>query len=341
MRNAENLKLRCGGRFGDILKSLVPELSEIIDKGARGSPCPVCGTGTDRASPFIDFETTGGIACRQCPGGKIGADIFEVLQMVVPCSFNDAYLMIEEMVGNDISKNNLSFPVKKTTPKTYSKEKAEFTKIWEEAIPNHERLLSYSKFRGIKEAPPSSIRFHPSLKYFQDGKHAGTFPAAIFRHTFKGKGVGLHFIYLSDDDDGKAPVDVQKKSKKCVDNLAGSVMELFPLNFSKPLFLCEGVETALAIHQKYGSPVWATGWANLLKAVVLPIEVNEVVIAVDKDRSGAGEMASQILSDRLVESGIKVSLLKIYMEIPAGKKSIDYLDVLNQEEEKIIVTLQK
>lgn len=337
--DAKELKVHCMGQFGDVMKHIAPVLTEVIDNGRNGSPCPNCG-GEDRASLFGDFEETGGIHCRQC---ELGYDIFAVLQVIFNCSFTEALGMVEETVLGPRTRRSYPEPAKrkktKVTKKSHAEELVRLEKIWRCTEPPNERVMRYLKFRGLSIYPPPTLRYHHSLPYSDwDSKkkkviYGGNFPAIVSQYTVGGGAVGLHIIYLSNDDDGKAPVKNPKKTLKCVANLSGSIMELYPLNFSKRLWICEGVETALAIYEKYENPVWATGTGSILMGVVLPEGVNDVVIAVDNDKSGAGEKNSQYLAERLMALNITVGLLKIYGSIPKGQKSVDVLDVLNTEKD--------
>lgn len=320
----DDLKRNCAGRFASLMKSLAPELKEVIDNGRRGSPCPHCG-GDDRASVFADFEETGGIHCRGC---ELGYDIFAVLMTVRGCDFKTALRMVNDVMGGNVG----FYPTRtviKSLPADYSKEIKTLTQIWDETEPPGERVSLYLRARGISVEAPPTLRFHPSLQYFTSGRF---FPAIVTQYTIGNLCVGLHIIYLSKDNDGKAPVKANKIQLKCVDTLRGSVMELYPVdNFSKRLFLCEGLENALVLRQTYKAPVWASGTASLLKGIILPKEVKEVVISVDKDKSNEGEKASIALADRLVDEGVQVSLARITSPIPEGKKSLDCVDILNKD----------
>jgi putative DNA primase/helicase len=100
----------------------------------------------------------------------------------------------------------------------------------------------------------------------------------------------------------------------------GGAIRLYPLEEGQPLALAEGIETALAVREVTGWPVWATIAAPFMKEVVLPHEVNEVVIAADHDRAGID--AAHALARKLLREGRRVRLA-----VPPVEGE-DWLDVL-------------
>ena len=91
----------------------------------------------------------------------------------------------------------------------------------------------------------------------------------------------------------------------------------------KPLYaqaLAEGIETALAVKETTGWPVWATIAAPFMREVVVPPEVGEVVVAADHDQ--AGLEAARALARRLLREGRRVR-----MAVPP-EEGEDWLDAL-------------
>jgi putative DNA primase/helicase len=134
----------------------------------------------------------------------------------------------------------------------------------------------------------------------------------------------LHITYLTESGD-KADIDVQKRFLPVVRTLIGSSIKLFnPEN--GVLAITEGIETALAVHQLEGLPVWAAGNATLLEAIQIPADVNEVWIYGDNDANFVGQKAAYNLANRLSREGKKV-----FVEIP-NKFGEDFLDVLSRKQ---------
>ena len=66
----------------------------------------------------------------------------------------------------------------------------------------------------------------------------------------------------------------------------------------------------------------------LMEQFVPPAGTKAVRIWADKDRSGGGRKAAEALKVRLWEMGIRAQIKMPPMEIPDGKKSVDWNDVL-------------
>jgi putative DNA primase/helicase len=92
------------------------------------------------------------------------------------------------------------------------------------------------------------------------------------------------------------------------------------------LAVAEGIETALAVYQMSGLPVWACVSAFGLEHVVLPPDVTDLWVFADNDASGTGRVAGQRLLRRAQRAGLRVR----YLEPP--EVGTDWLDVLNREE---------
>lgn len=84
--------------------------------------------------------------------------------------------------------------------------------------------------------------------------------------------------------------------------------------------LAEGIETALAVREATGWPVWACVSAIGLERVQLPPEVHEAIICADHDK--AGLEAANALARRLLSENRRVRLAA------PPKAGEDWLDVL-------------
>ncbi len=125
---------------------------------------------------------------------------------------------------------------------------------------------------------PQSFRFSPHLKH-PDGD---TFPGIVAPfETCAGEITGIHRTYLSVDGPGKA--DIQP-AKAMLGPVAGSAIHLS--DPGERLFLCEGIETGLALRQAAGVPVWVVGSASGFGTADVPSSVKEVIIVADNDQDG-------------------------------------------------------
>jgi putative DNA primase/helicase len=198
-----------------------------------------------------------------------------------------------------------SRPKPKPEPEAPSPEdRARWEALWEKARPDHPLLKRYLKARGLSLEPPPALRVA-----FLKGV-----PVVVARVEGPGGLQGLHLTILEPDGRGRKEKKLAKGSKP-----RGGAIRLFPLEAGQPLALAEGVETALAVREATGWPVWATIAAPFMKEVVVP-EVEEILIAADHDR--AGLEAAHALARRLLREGRKVRLA-----VPPGEKE-DWLDVL-------------
>lgn len=178
---------------------------------------------------------------------------------------------------------------------------------WKGATPGHPLLRSYLKARGLELEPPPTLR----LALWRD-------TPVMLAQVLRGERlVGLHLTFLNPDG-------TRRTHKRLVEGsrAKGGAIPLYPPQSDLPLAIAEGIETALAVRQATGWPVWAAISANLMPHVPLPQGVKEVVVAADHDR--AGLRAAQELAQRLVGLGVKVRLA-----VPP-KEGQDWLDVLRE-----------
>jgi hypothetical protein len=175
---------------------------------------------------------------------------------------------------------------------------------WKTARVGHPLLTRYLRARGLSLEPPPSLRL---------ARWNGE-PAMVARVEGQGGLLGLHLTILEPDGRGRKGKRLAKGSRP-----KGGAIRLFPLEAGKPLALAEGIETALAVREATGWPVWATIAAPFMKEVIVP-EVEEILIAADHDR--AGLEAAHALARRLLREGRRVRLA-----VPP-EEGADWLDVL-------------
>jgi hypothetical protein len=183
---------------------------------------------------------------------------------------------------------------------------------WKTARVGHPLLTRYLRARGLSLEPPPALRLA-----FLRGE-----PVMVARvEGVKGL-LGLHLTTLEPDGRGRREKRLAKGSRP-----KGGAIRLFPLEAGQPLTLAEGIETALAVREATGWPVWALVAASFLKEASLPPEVKEVVVAADHDR--AGLEAAHALARRLLREGRRVRLAVPPVE---GEDWLDALKRLGPEE---------
>jgi hypothetical protein len=295
--------------------------------------------GKDGYRVFKDVDVTGGSVCNTC---GVFADGFATLMWANGWDFSTALKAVFEYLN---AGANSARPVqyRTTRPDPVKGEDDErlrqsLNQVWNESVPildrDAEPARLYLARRGISIPPPDAIRFHPSLAYYDGEKMVGTFSAIIAMVSgTQGNPVTIHRTYLTQDGK-KAPVESPKKLMSYPKDrkiIGGAIRLVDP---GPVLAVAEGLETALAVMEGTGLPVWCAVNALLLENFVPPSQVERVLIFADKDRSteqhprGHGQEAAKHLVQRLWKMGIKASAIVPAGDIPLGQKSLDWLDIL-------------
>ena len=193
--------------------------------------------------------------------------------------------------------------------------------IWARAQVGSDRVARYLRARGLSGEMLRTVRLAPRHPYYQDGVQVAAFDAMLARvQTLDGRTVALHQTYLSETDDGKAPIDPARKLTRTESGATiGAAIRL--ADPGETLALAEGLETALAVMESTGTPSWATVSAGGMDAVLLPDAVRRIEIWADHDAGGAGQRAAQKAAARFHGDGREVVVL--IPEYPGT----DWLDV--------------
>ena len=159
--------------------------------------------------------------------------------------------------------------------------------------------------RGVGHvAVAPALRFSPALSHpFAPGR----FPCLVARvQDAHGGFMGVQRIYL--DREGaprKADVEPVRAS---LGSLAGGAVRLAEPEPGRPLLVGEGIESTAAAMLLFDLPGWAALGTSGLRAIELPEHVIDVVIAADRDASGAGLNAAADLAERLEAQDRRVEI---------------------------------
>lgn len=108
--------------------------------------------------------------------------------------------------------------------------------------------------------------------------------------------INLHRTYL---DEKGAKADLPKPKKLMSGAAKGGAVH-FGGEVGDVLGLAEGIETAIAVHQKRSIPVWATlGCTNMHDFMGIPSGVKRLLVFADNDAKFAGQAAAYALAHRL------------------------------------------
>jgi putative DNA primase/helicase len=301
--NITAVKEKADGRWPDIMKRLGIDVGESKHHG----PCPVCG-GT---KPFRwdNLEDRGTWICNHCGAG----DGWKLVQNVKRVDFKRAIEIVAGVIDGcevisqkpriDRNAGRAIYDLLKTAKK----------------VRHGDYVSRYLLARGLSVIPPhlgQSIHCYES-----ETKREQIAMLAVFTGANGGK-VTIHRTYLTDKGQ-KLDIQSPRKIMPVCGKMAGGAVRLFDFK-EGALGICEGIETAIAAHELFGMPVWASLSATLLKQFEPPATVTELHIFVDNDLSWTGHAAAFTLANRLAVKGVNVS-----PHIPDGP-GMDFLDVLNE-----------
>lgn len=295
---------RARGRWAEILPQLGVSPRYLSPKHG---PCPNCG-GKDRFR-FDDKDGSGSHICGQCGAGNG----FTMLRKLNRWTWQEAAEAVERILGDS-----------KPLEKQYGDPEAEkaarkkaIERVLEDACSPQvaERYLSK---RGLKLTSPI-LKGHAHCPYsFSFGRITQSYPAMIVPVVNRvGEIESAHRIFDAD-------VDPRKKLMPAVNTVNGAACRLFPVEKGM-LAVTEGIETALAVRELQGVPVWAAISANGLETFEPPPQVKRLLIFGDNDKSMTGQAAAYALGKRMALKRIEV---KVYIPPRPGS---DWLDVLNED----------
>jgi putative DNA primase/helicase len=277
---------RAKGRWDHVLSTLGIS-SDYLDGKKHG--CPVCRAGEDRFF-FDDAGGSGSFFCNHC-GAGYGLDL---VQRVRGVTVQEAAKLVADALGNCSSAPKRDGKKQKPTRDP----RPRLRRIAKEAqrLTGSDPVSRYLSGRGFLELP-RALRWHPGLKYFVDGRPAGTYAAMLaIVSTPEGFPATYHVTYLADGK--KAPVGSPRKVLPPVtETIAGGAVRLYPVE--DHLGIAEGIETALAVWELYGVPTWAVISTSGMKSFVVPDGVSTLTVYADNDANFAGQRAAYELAGRV------------------------------------------
>ena len=173
----------------------------------------------------------------------------------------------------------------------------EIRRILDECQPLADSVAEdYLRARGLEDPGSPDLLFHPDLTDYET-RRGWPGMVAIPRLASGEPAGGIHRTFLHEDGRSRAPA-----GKKMLGSIAEAAVRLYPMTEDGRLAVAEGIETALAAHRLFGTPVWAALSANGLARFQWPEGTRHVTIHADA--GDAGRQAAAALSDRLNRADI-------------------------------------
>jgi hypothetical protein len=243
------------------------------------------------AGDWIDFDGSGG-------GGPIDA-----LARATGLAGRELYHYAAELVGQ------MPAPPRVSSAQTLCNK--DTNREIDEIIAGSEPIAGtvaerYLGCRGLADPRSPDLLFHPSLIHWET-RTAHPALVAIVRNE-AGERTAIHRTWLKSDGSGKADL---VKSRMMLGPVGGGAVRLAEVGEQNVVGVAEGIETALSVMAACPDlPVWAALSDSGVKHVVLPPDIQSVVILADQDVSGAGLRAAETLAERLVaqERGVHIAV---------------------------------
>jgi putative DNA primase/helicase len=235
----DKLSTQTQGRWTDILNHMGIDSSYLRNKHGE---CPLCG-GTDRFR-YDNKDGTGSYFCSGCGPG----DGAKLAMQFTGLSFKDCAAEVRKIIGH--CKMEITT---KTTDTAANEARLKKIHAGLKHITPNSIVAHYLSNRGITVLPETDCYFHPGIDYFEAGNSIGKFPCmvSVFR-TSENKTATYHLTYLNSNGE-KVGFSSPKKILPVIAPLTGSAIRLFKADDA--LCIAEGIETALAVHQRNGLPV--------------------------------------------------------------------------------------
>lgn len=281
--------------------------SHLVNKHG---PCPMC-EGKDRFR-FDDRGGRGTWFCNACGAG----DGFDLIEKFTGGEFKAIAAQIDTLRGKapepQAFRADASVELKRES----------LNRLWLSG--NDPSLINeYFERRGLTYRADNvdDVRGNREVLFIDEDMGKADFPAmlAMVRNA-KGDPITIHRTYL-------LPNGMRvKKLMTPTETITGGAIRLRPIAEGR-LLVAEGIETALAgqeITERRRCGVWATVSANGMKNLEVPVEVEQLIICADNDKSFTGQAAAFELARRVKARG------KCEVRVVHPNSAGDMADLLNE-----------
>jgi len=298
------LRQRAEGYWDFLLPALGVDAA-LLD--GKNRPCPFCG-GKDRFR-WTNHKDQGWYYCNQCGRG----DGFRLAKRFTGREYGDLCREVEKLLGAD------------TTPaprRAEAIDTAAIRDLWDGGndIDGEDPVSLYLKNRGLDHGS-RALRHRVGLYDSFSGRTMAAMVAKILGRDRAWLGVHVTFIEKHKGRWIKARVDRAKRSRKIASTISGGAVRLARPDRHGLIGLAEGIETALAVRDLFGTPCWATLSTVGMTGFKPPEDVQRIIIYADNDTNFAGQRAAYETANRLV---VQDGFTDVTVRIPP--KVGDYLD---------------
>lgn len=272
----------------------------------KHGPCPLCG-GKDRFR-FDNKQGRGTYICNQCGAG----DGMGLLMKTMKIEYIEACKEVSKVLGM-VEKTEVEYE-----PKA-SPEKLREMFMSSKPIEKGDPVTAYLKNRGLSDFPPT-LRYAEKCWEYETKQNQNAM-IAIFSKP-DGTAITIHRTFIKNGN--KLDIKSPRKVMPALSKMTGGAVRLYAEE-RETLGICEGIETAIAVHELFQVPVWAALNSTLLESFKPPVWAKKIEIYADNDINYTGQRAAYILANRLIVK----DKLKAYV-LTAAEAGSDFLDVLNE-----------
>jgi putative DNA primase/helicase len=284
---AEEIAERIGSGWPNVLAQLgVPEAALRNKHG----PCPACG-GKDRFR-FDNRRHRGDFFCNHCGAGSG----FDLLMRMYGWDFSTARDQVVRAAGLSDSgpvKPEAAAPIQAAQELAYPTGRVLRLLVESCAVADCPDAVEYLAHRHLWPLPPNcTLRAHPCVEYFEEGRRMGRYSALIAKLTdIEGETASIHVTFL--ENSRKL---LNHEPRKILSPLTGRIGCAVRLQQpqGEALGVAEGLETALAAARLHNVPTWAALNTSLLAKFDPPAQVKRLIVFADRDVPGL-EAAARLM----------------------------------------------
>ena len=156
--------------------------------------------------------------------------------------------------------------------------------IWDESSPidntNGESYLANRNITILSD----QLRYHPQLQHQDTGeKKHGCLIAKV--SDINNNLQAIQRIYIEGHN------KKETNAKLFMASPVGGAVKFGKLDSgANKLGICEGIETALSVHQSLNIPVWASLSSEFIDKIILPTDIKELILFADGDSAGSNSI---------------------------------------------------